>query len=219
MNNIPTPETDAFAIKLKTLCGEKYWVPVDIARKLERERDEALELLASEKTTRNHIIKRSVEVEREREEANEELHKQLVQFDQLFDEAEKIRIERDEAREKIEQQRKEIVRFNGATSHAGGTPLKIALRERDEALNKMADALQEVDLRTLDYDRMKQERDDARKAFVIATDQVVVTQSKLREANKEREAFVIAQQEVITNLILERNKALDKINDLKNILR
>ena len=36
---------------------------------LERERDEAFELLASEKTTRNHIIKRSVEVERERDEA------------------------------------------------------------------------------------------------------------------------------------------------------
>lgn len=158
-----TPETDAFAIKFKTLCGEKYWVPVDIARKLERERDEARELLASEKITRNHIIKRSVEVERER----------------------------DEAREKVEQQRKEIVRLNGATNHAGGTPLKIALRERDEARNKMADALQEVDLRTLDFERMK----------------------------KERQAFVIAQQEVITNLILEHNKALDKINDLKNILR
>jgi hypothetical protein len=41
MNNRPTPETDAFAIKFKTLCGEKYWVPVDIARRLERERDEA----------------------------------------------------------------------------------------------------------------------------------------------------------------------------------
>jgi hypothetical protein len=41
--------------------------------------------------------------------------------------------ERDEAREKVEQQRKEIVRLNGATNHAGGTPLKIALRERDEA--------------------------------------------------------------------------------------
>ena len=38
-----TPETDAFAIKFKTTCGEKYWVPVDIARKLERERDEARE--------------------------------------------------------------------------------------------------------------------------------------------------------------------------------
>ena len=36
---------------------------------LECERDEARELLASEKITRNHIIKRSVEVERERDEA------------------------------------------------------------------------------------------------------------------------------------------------------
>lgn len=35
-------------------------------------------------------------------------------------------------------------------------------RERDEARNKMADALQEVDLRALDYERMKQERDEAR---------------------------------------------------------
>ena len=41
--------------------------------------------------------------------------------------------ERDEAREKVEQQRKEIVRLNGATNHAGGTPLKIALKERDDA--------------------------------------------------------------------------------------
>ena len=36
-----TPITDAFAIKFKTPCGEKYWVPVDIARKLQRELDEA----------------------------------------------------------------------------------------------------------------------------------------------------------------------------------
>jgi hypothetical protein len=36
---------------------------------LECERDEAMELLASEKITRNHIIQRSVEVERERDEA------------------------------------------------------------------------------------------------------------------------------------------------------
>jgi chromosome segregation ATPase len=34
-------------------------------------------------------------------------------------------------------------------------------RERDEARNKMADALQEVDLRALDFERMKEERDDA----------------------------------------------------------
>lgn len=49
----------------------------------------------------------------------------------------KLERERDEAREKVEQQRKEIVRLNGATNHAGGTPLKIALRERDEARENM----------------------------------------------------------------------------------
>ena len=47
--------------------------------------------------------------------------------------ARKLERERDEAREHIERQRLEIVRLNGATNHAGGTPLKIALRERDEA--------------------------------------------------------------------------------------
>ena len=41
MNTQSTPETDAYAIKIKTPCGEKYWVPVDIARKLERELAEA----------------------------------------------------------------------------------------------------------------------------------------------------------------------------------
>ena len=47
MSDRPTPETDTFAIKFKTTCGEKYWVPVDIARKLERERDEYAETLES----------------------------------------------------------------------------------------------------------------------------------------------------------------------------
>ena len=41
MKTQSTPETDAFAIKFVTPCGEKYWVPVDIARKLERQLDEA----------------------------------------------------------------------------------------------------------------------------------------------------------------------------------
>jgi len=51
------------------------------------------------------------------------------------------------------------------------------------------------------------ERDEARAAFVIATDQMVQSQCKLRETDKERQAFVIAQQEVITNLILELAEA------------
>ena len=40
-----------------------------------------------------------------------------------------------------------------------------------------------------------------------------------REALNSREAFVIAQQSVITDLILEGNQALDKINYLNNTLQ
>ena len=69
MSERPTPETNAEAI---TPSGfEDDEVSAEFARKLERERDEARELLASEKITRNHIITRSVEVERERHEALE----------------------------------------------------------------------------------------------------------------------------------------------------
>ena len=53
MSERPTPETDAFAIKLKTTCGEKHWVPVDLSRCLERERDEAREELS--KLTGTHL--------------------------------------------------------------------------------------------------------------------------------------------------------------------
>ena len=47
--------------------------------------------------------------------------------------AEKLERERDEAREKIKRQAERICQLEGATNHAGGTPLSIALRERDEA--------------------------------------------------------------------------------------
>ena len=74
---------------------------------LERERDEAFELLASEKITRNHIIKRSVEVERERDEAREDL-KHIGEYGtEEINAAVELRqklatalLERDEAREK-----------------------------------------------------------------------------------------------------------------------
>ena len=42
----PTPETDAFAVKFKSVCGSKSWVPTDICRRIERERDEARERAA-----------------------------------------------------------------------------------------------------------------------------------------------------------------------------
>lgn len=57
-NERPTPETDAFAIKFKTTCGEKYWVPVDFSRKLERERDEAADQIET-------LMKQNAELNRQ----------------------------------------------------------------------------------------------------------------------------------------------------------
>jgi len=94
--------------------------------------------------------------------------------------AQQLERERDEARKRIERQRFEIVRLNGATNHAGGTPLKIALRQRDEAREK-------AERYRLDANALMLQRDEARDAFVIATDQMVQAQCKLRESNTERD--------------------------------
>ena len=49
--------------------------------------------------------------------------------------------QRDEAREKIERQSDRIRYLEGATNHAKGTPLSIALKERDKAV----EALMEIE--------------------------------------------------------------------------
>ena len=96
-----TPETNEFAIKFKTTCGEKYWVPVDIARKLEQERDEAFDLLASEKITRNHIIERGIEMQKELAEAREESLEQARLLGISGERECRIIAERDEARREM----------------------------------------------------------------------------------------------------------------------
>ena len=55
-------------------------------------------------------------------------------------------------------------------------------------------------LKMLEY---KRERDEAREAFVIATDQMVIAQGKVREANKERDEAreEVKQLKVILDLI------------------
>ena len=88
-----------------------------------KERDAAFELLASEKITRNHIIKRSVEVERERDEARDIGEKLSKQGLEMMDENRTIKRERDEAREELRK--------------LTGTHLSVALSERDDALNQI----------------------------------------------------------------------------------
>jgi hypothetical protein len=85
---------------------------------------------------------------------------------ELETEIESLKKEIEPLKTKIVNQCDRIRYLEGATSHACGTPLSIAIKERDRALNRMADALQEVDLRTLDFERMKQERDEAREVLM-----------------------------------------------------
>jgi hypothetical protein len=69
-----TPETDDQPI-IYAMNDNGYQVPcvdLEFARRLKRERDEARELLASEKITRDHVIKRGIEMQKERDEAREQ---------------------------------------------------------------------------------------------------------------------------------------------------
>jgi len=87
--------------------------------------------------------------------------------------ARKLEHERDKAREKIERQADRIRFLEGATNHACGTPLSVALRERDEA----QDAI-------LGWENK----------WKCAIDMAAIAE-------------------------IERDDALNKLNDLKNILR
>jgi hypothetical protein len=115
--------------------------------RLERERDDARELLASEKATRNAIIAKGIETER-----------QLA-----------------EARAICE----ELVTDSNAVTLAA-TVVRLE-RERDEALHKLEIAM----AANSDVERIAKERNDAQKAFAIATDQLVQVQGELRQAREE----------------------------------
>lgn len=111
--NRPTPETDQFKVKFKTVCGEKYWVPLELSERLELELNEARKELEEYRSIAESIgaVKAVSEKEkafRERDEAWEKL-KPLRQS--LFDsqdevlrltfENRKITQEPDEARDTI----------------------------------------------------------------------------------------------------------------------
>ena len=84
----------------------------------------------------------------------------------MTDHACKLERERASAIKKIQRQAERICQLEGATNHAGGTPLSIALRERDEAradAAALADKLSGLELRsTEELARLEQERNEAR---------------------------------------------------------
>lgn len=130
----------------------------------------------------------------------------------LLNHARKLERERDEAREKVEQQRKEIVRLNGATNNAGGTPLKFALRERDEAISQIAQA-------ECRAERFCQERDEAQdyskdiwKILRHSQDEVLRLTFENRELSQSIEGWENKWKcavEMAARAELERDDALD----------
>ena len=161
MNDRPTPETDAehaqFAMGGFTL---------DFCRKLERERDEAREVAAKWESSFDAMERAGAEqarradenrewalkAERERDEAiadrdilRIDAQREAEHHDRMVGELEKVYKERDEAMDKYAAE---------ATDHM--LAVNKLCNERDEARNKTADALQEVDLRTLDYLRLRE---------------------------------------------------------------
>ena len=148
VNDNPTPETDAEAVLMNLDCDDSCatvyiergecvvygdFVLGDFARKLERERDDLQKAvnglckhLGVSPANTTLLAVEVLKLERERNEAITRRMETIMQCE-LYEQ------ERDEARERIERQKLEINRLNGATNHAGGTPLKIALRKRDEA--------------------------------------------------------------------------------------
>ena len=99
-----TPETDAFMTRIRGIDGDKHWVPVNTARRLERERDEwrkkfELSVDAVE------IAARLARAESERDEAREKYDTLAVEN---MLEVNKLCKERDEAREQVDRYRDKL---------------------------------------------------------------------------------------------------------------
>jgi hypothetical protein len=138
-----------------------------------------------------------------------------------------LRRERDEAREKIKRQAERICQLEGATNHAGGTPLSIALRKRDEvrqqyddlatehmlAVNKLAEERDQAlmdrangDMATMTrnhYERILRERDEAKADAARIADKL--------------SGLELRSTEELARLEQERNEALAQIKELMYI--
>jgi len=188
-----TPETDACWDS--TSCNLLHH-----AQKLERERDEAREVasgLAMQEERVNEAQKELSSIHRWIERNHPDgFIDSLTYFqnlervtdnwydrlDRLEVDAKRFERERDEARHKLElcmAANSDVARIAKERDEARELHRK-ALSER-EATEKEVDAMLERSLKA------ERERDEAREAFVIATDQMVIAQGKVREANKERD--------------------------------
>ena len=81
--------------------------------------------------------------------------------------------ERDDDKTKIKNQTERIRYLEGATNHACGTPLSVALKERDEAraeANKLSGAYEDATNYYARIIELKEELDEAREALMKIED-------------------------------------------------
>ena len=179
-----TPQTDDIA-------RGNHVVPTEWAKQLERERDEARELLESEKITRNHIIQRGIEMQKELREwqtlrswggTPEHIHG-FIRGQQSR--IQHLECERDEAREKIERQADIGCAFQKTNPAMCGR----YKQERDEAQEKYATEATE---HMLAVNKLCNERDEAREK----------AERYRRDANK---------------FILQRDKAMEALMRIEDL--
>ena len=138
----------------------------------------------------NHVVPTewAQQLERERDEAREStLRIDVLNF--------KLRKELDDAKSKIKSQADRIRYLEGATNHAKGTPLSVALRERDEANEDLHKQLVQFDQLFDEAEKIRIERDEAREeanklsgAYEDATNyyaRIIELKEELDEAREE----------------------------------
>jgi chromosome segregation ATPase len=139
-----------------------------------RERDEAraeLSLKCQSVTiasgTISDLLKKSERLEKQIEGLNNFANER-------FDEIQRVRRERDEARAELREWQT-LCLWGGTLEH-----IHDFIRGQQTRIHE-AQNIEKT------CEQLERERDEARQAFVIATDQMVIAQSNLREANKERD--------------------------------
>jgi hypothetical protein len=64
--------------------------------------------------------------------------------------------------------------------------------------------------------KLERERNEAREAFVIATDQMVIAQGKVRKANKERDEAWKLRDEAVERFLLAEDERIDMAKQLES---
>ena len=128
--------------------------------------------------------------------------------------------------QKLKQERDEAKVAIRALAEHGESEIQRITKERDEARNKMADALQEVDLRTLDFERMNQECYGLRKELeeyrsiaenIGALKAVSEKEKAIRERDEAREEWGKASMDA-AQLLSEKTKVIAECEEVREAL-